>query len=43
MLGLNKTLLWKQKGKNIEVTIPVIEYEEVPCDYAWTLKMENVK
>lgn len=43
MLGLNKTLLWKQKGKNIEVTIPVIEYGEAPCDYAWTLKMENVK
>ena len=43
MLGLNKTLLWKQKGKNIEVTIPVIEYGEAPCDYAWTLKLENVK
>ena len=43
MLGLNKTLLWKQKGKNIKVTMPVIEYGEGPCNYARMLKMENVK
>lgn len=42
MLGLDKAMQWKQKGNDIEVIIPLIEYGTVPCDYAWTLKLENI-
>lgn len=43
MLGYNKKLQWKQNGKNLVIEVPVISYNEVPCHYAWTLKLENVE
>ena len=43
MLGYDKKLQWKQNGKNLVIEVPVISYNEVPCHYAWTLKLENVE
>lgn len=42
LLGYDKKLTWKQKGKDIVITVPLIPYDEVPCEYAWTLRLENV-
>lgn len=42
MLGLGKKVDWIQKGDNIVVTMPILYFDEMPCDYAWTLKLENV-
>ncbi len=42
LLGLKKKIKWKQKGDNLIINMPLISYDEVPCNYAWTLKLENV-
>lgn len=42
LLGTDKPVKWEQKGKDILVTLPDLSFDEAPCDYAWTLKMENV-
>ena len=42
MLGLDKKIVWKQKGEDIVITVPSLYYDEMPCNYAWTLKLENV-
>ena len=43
LLGLNKKIQWKQKGKDLLITMPSVSFDEVPCDYAWTLKLEKVE
>ncbi|WP_455593028.1 alpha-L-fucosidase [Bacteroides sp.] len=43
LLGSDKPVQWEQKGKDIHVTLPVLTFDELPCRYAWTLKMEHVK
>lgn len=43
LLGLKKKVTWKQKGKDLIVNIPLIAFDEIPCDYAWTLKLEHVR
>ena len=43
LLGYDKTLKWKQNGNNIVIEIPTIPYSKVPCQYAWTLKLEYVE
>ena len=42
MLGLDKKIVWKQKGEDIVITVPSLYYDEMPCNYTWTLKLENV-
>ena len=32
----------KQKGDDIVVEMPALYMDDMPCDYAWTLKLENV-
>lgn len=43
LLGSEQEIRWKQKGKNLIVTFPSLTAEELPCAYAWTLKLEKVK
>ena len=33
---------WKQKGNDIEVIMPLLYVDELPCDYAWVLKLEKI-
>lgn len=42
MLGSQKSVKWEQKGDDIVVTMPVFAFDEIPCQYAWTLKLEQV-
>ena len=42
ILGSEKKILWKQKGDNIIIKMPFLYYDEMPCDYAWTLKLQNI-
>ena len=41
-VGLNKNLSYKKSGDGIIVNIPLISYPEVPCQYAWVLKVSGV-
>lgn len=43
LLGYDKALEWEQKGKNIEVYFPKLSIYEIPCEYAWTIKIENIR
>lgn len=43
LLGHDKPLRWKQQGKDLEITVPALSAAEMPCEYAWTLKMTDVK
>ena len=43
MLGYDKPLKWKQKGKNVVINVPYLTASEVPCNYAWTFKLTNCK
>jgi alpha-L-fucosidase len=42
MLGYNKSIKWKQKGKNVEIEVPALTASEVPCEFAWTFKLNGV-
>lgn len=42
LLGSGKPVGWEQKGNDIWVTLPVLSFDELPCQYAWTLKIEHV-
>lgn len=43
LLGSDKPVSWEQKGKDLHITLPVLSFDELACQYVWTLKMENVK
>lgn len=43
LLGYNGKLQWKQVNNNIIVEMPIIPFNEIPCQYAWCLKLENIK
>ncbi|MDA1474742.1 hypothetical protein PDL73_21995, partial [Bacteroides fragilis] len=34
---------WKQKGNDLEITMPSLYADELPCDYAWVLKLDNIE
>ncbi len=42
MLGFKGRIQWKQKKDNIEVVLPRFEVNNLPCLYAWTLRITNV-
>ena len=42
LLGSDKKVQWKQKGNDIEVIMPLLYVDELPCDYAWVLKLEKI-
>lgn len=41
MLGSDKKVEWRQDGNDVLVKLPTFEFQEAPCDYAWTLKIEK--
>jgi alpha-L-fucosidase len=43
LLGSDKKVLWKQKGNDLEITMPSLYADELPCDYAWVLKLDNIE
>ncbi|OWW24589.1 alpha-L-fucosidase [Zobellia sp. OII3] len=43
LLGYEGPLKWEQNGKDIIVNVPSLTASEVPCDYAWTFKIDGVK
>lgn len=40
MLGLQKEISWEQNGETLTIELPLLGMDEVPCDHAWTLKIE---
>ena len=45
MLGLNVDIEWKQGtgGKGIVIQMPQVPVTRIPSDYAWVMKLTNVK
>lgn len=43
MLGYDKKISWKQKGKDVIIEVPQLTASEVPCQYAWTFKLSGIK
>ncbi|XP_070580012.1 alpha-L-fucosidase-like [Ptychodera flava] len=44
MLGYSKPLSWKPSSPaGINITMPTITIDELPCQWAWVLKLLNVK
>ena len=43
LLGSDKKVLWKQKGNDLEITMPSLYADELPCDYAWVLKLDKIE
>jgi len=39
MLGWDGEIQWKTEGKNLLIKLPKMGLDEIPCDYAWTLKI----
>jgi alpha-L-fucosidase len=42
MLGVTESLSFKSKNGNLVVTIPQLTPDQLPCQYAWTLKITDV-
>ena len=40
-LGMDGNLEWQQAGKNVEVMMPVVNPSRMPCEYAYTFKIEK--
>lgn len=43
LLGIPGSLKWKQRGDHIYIDIPEINPSDLPCDYAYTIKIEGVR
>lgn len=43
LLGYSNELKWEQKGKNLIVYLPQLTFTEMPCNYAWTLKITHIQ
>lgn len=39
LVGSNKTLTWETSGTGIKVTIPPLNIVEMPCMWAWAVKL----
>ena len=42
MLGVEEPLKWNQVGEDLVIQVPVMTPSEVPCDYAWTLRVSEI-
>lgn len=43
LLGYPNPIEWKKgPSKGITLTIPAIPFNQMPCNYAWVFKMENL-
>lgn len=43
LLGYEKNLKWTQQGANVVIEVPYLTASEVPCQYAWTFKISDIK
>lgn len=43
LLGTNIEVKYKQEGKNVVLEVPYLTPDELPCSYAYTFKITNVK
>jgi alpha-L-fucosidase len=41
LLGYDKTLKWERSSEGISVNVPALVPGEIPCQYAWTIKINN--
>lgn len=41
MLGVGKNLKWSVKNNNLHIKVPQLTIDKLPCQYAWTFKIEN--
>ena len=39
LLGHPNPLSWRQQGNNLTVTIPQLTIDQLPCQYAWVIKV----
>ncbi len=40
LLGWDGEIQWKTEGERLKIDLPKMGLDEVPCHYAWTLKIE---
>ena len=40
LLGTDEAVAWKQVGDNVNVTMPKLNPSKMPCQFAWTFKIE---
>lgn len=45
LLGYSKPLTWSSgaQGKGIDIAMPLLPYNKMPCKWAWALKLEGLK
>lgn len=43
MLGYAEPLSWRQVGNDIEISTPYLTASEVPCQYAWTFRIDGIE
>ncbi|WP_299535584.1 alpha-L-fucosidase [Ulvibacterium sp.] len=43
LLGHDSDLTYTVKGKDLVIQVPVLSHEEIPCQYAWSFKISNVR
>ena len=43
MLGHKEDLKWRNKGKDLEIEVPILTASELPCQYAWTFKLSGIE
>jgi len=41
MLGLEGVLTWRVAGETLYVDFSAVPYREMPCDWAWTIRIED--
>lgn len=41
MLGSDEPLSYKQKGKDLVITVPFMTVDELPCQYAWAFRISE--
>lgn len=41
MLGSEKALSYKQRGKDLVITVPFMTVDELPCQYAWVFRISE--
>jgi alpha-L-fucosidase len=42
LLGRSENLKWKQVGKNIQISVPLLTPSNAPCNYAYTFKIDGI-
>ncbi|NQU54319.1 MAG: alpha-L-fucosidase [Bacteroidetes bacterium] len=43
MLGVDEKLNWEKSGNNIEIEMPKINPSQMPCEFAWTFKIDGIQ